>query len=290
MHVKSFGYALASVLFLQSGTTWSADLAGVDVHGSFDAQALNAYVSPRGALVYDEGVNAQFLTTLTGTFYKAPDKFINSMTVVAVGFNDLQSTLHDPEVGVWREFDYYTGVSVGFAKNWVADLGWEQFVSPGSVFRAVDIVTGTLTYKGIDIAPRTTLNPYLTGFYSPSGGSAVGVGQAGKTGYVEVGAKPAIDLTSFPIPNTIVMPTYVQIAPRSFYGGGRTGVGLFSTTLQSVIPIPSLSRGGISVHMDIGVTYDHFFNERLVYLEQVVGQTSAGRNPVIGNIGFGFTF
>ncbi len=221
----------------------AADIAGVDVHGSFDAEALNAYVSPRGALVYDEGVNAQFLTTLTGTLYKSQTNFINSFTLVAVGFNDLQSTLNDPNVGVWREFDYFAGFNVKFADHWSVDFGGEQFISPGGIFRAVNILTGTLTYRGITIAPNTTLNPYINGWYSPSGGSAVGVGQAGQTGYVELGVKPTIDLTSFVIPNTITIPTYIQVAPKTFYGGNVTGVGLFSTTVQSVIPPAEAVRG-----------------------------------------------
>jgi hypothetical protein len=60
----------------------------LDIHGFFDVQFKNDYITPRGLLVTNTGLTTQVLSGLVLDLYKNPNGFINKVSFVGGTWND----------------------------------------------------------------------------------------------------------------------------------------------------------------------------------------------------------
>src|SRR5947207_1765810 len=92
---------------------------GLDIHGFVDFSFKNAYITPRGLLVHRTGLTTQMLMGLSGDIYKNSSGFINTVSFYGGVWSDLWSKQNHPAVGPWNEFDWFAGVKIGFAQDWM---------------------------------------------------------------------------------------------------------------------------------------------------------------------------
>src|SRR6202171_5534636 len=110
----------------------------LDIHGFFDLSFKNDYITPRGLLVSNTGLTTQILMGLVFDVYKNPGGFINDVSIVAGGWNDLWSKQGDfvfpngtrEAVGAWNEFDWFVEGDFKFAQYWKFGVQYIEFIPP----------------------------------------------------------------------------------------------------------------------------------------------------------------
>src|ERR1700738_3778488 len=134
----------------------------LDIHGFFDVQFKNDYITPRGLLVTNTGLTTQALMGQVLDLYKDPNGFINKVSFTVGPWNDLWSEQRQPFVGAWNEFDWFVGTDVVFARDWTFSAVMVQFLSPPTNFHTEPNAESTLKYsdKGFAMLP-IAINPYV---------------------------------------------------------------------------------------------------------------------------------
>ena len=118
----------------------------LDIHGFFDVQFKNDYMTPRGLLVTNTGLTTQALMGLVLDLYKDQNGFINKVSFTGGTWNDLWSEQRNPFVGAWNEFDWFLQTDVVFARDWTFSAQLVQFLSPPNNFRTETNAEFTLKY------------------------------------------------------------------------------------------------------------------------------------------------
>jgi hypothetical protein len=313
------GAALLSlVLACHNSETAAADLplkapppsdaaAESDIHGFFDTTFKNDYMSPRGLLLSDTGITTQILAGLTFDLYKNRTGFVNSVSVTGAVWGDLWSDQHNPAVGPWKEFDWYTSVTVGFAQNWKFGVTFYQFVSPINAFNTDSSIEYLLSYDDSKSGLPIALHPYAKLFWLLSGTSVTAVGKNGDTFDIELGIVPTLDLKGYGLPVIVTAPTWFTVGPASFWNRDATGTGpsvlssvdtgnfgVISTGLTAKIPLTFVPARLGNWYVDGGFQYYHLINDSLLLAQTVTGAApslaAAHRDVVVGFAGVGFTF
>ena len=296
----------------------------LDVHGFFDTSFKNDYITPRGLLVTNTGLTTQVLSGLVLDIYKDKMGFINDVSIYAGVWNDLWSKQHDPHVGPWNEFDWFTGVDIKFAQNWKFGVQYIEFLPP-----AADLITSfprternvefSLSYDDSWVGWPIAFHPYAKLFYAAEGPSTVVLGKGGDTFDVELGAVPTLDTQKYTgIPLVLTAPTWVTVGPTDYWNrnDGTTNfcgpasdlacplsnTGVVSTGLTGKLAIDSVipKRLG-SWYIDAGVQYYHILNDALLAAQIFTGAAGGAanvlgtfpnshRDVVVGFAGFGFGF
>jgi hypothetical protein len=280
----------------------------LDIHGFFDVQFKNDYITPRGLLVTNTGLTTQVLTGLVLDLYKDPNGFINKVSFTVGSWNDLWSEQRQPFVGAWNEFDWFIGTDVVFARDWTFSAQLVQFLSPPNNFHTETNAEFTLKYsdKGFGMLP-VAINPYVRLWWAASGDSNVVVGDKGNTYYVEFGMTPTLDLTKQGTPLILTAPTWTSVGPSTYWNRGITGCGpsvftpcaasnqgVFSTGLKGTVPLTWVPARLGKWYVDAGVQYYYLINDSLLLAQTFTGTASsfatAHRDVVVGMVGFGFGF
>jgi len=280
----------------------------LDIHGFFDVQFKNDYITPRGLLVTNTGLTTQVLDGLVLDLYKNPNGFINKVSFTVGTWNDLWSQQGNPVVGAWNEFDWFLGTDVVFARDWTFSAVMVQFLSPPNNFRTETNAEFTLKYsdKGFGMLP-IAINPYVRLWWAATGDSNVVVGDKGNTYYVEFGMTPTLDLTKQGTPLILTAPTWTSVGPSTYWNRGITGCGpsvftpcaasnqgVFSTGLKGTVPLTWVPARLGKWYVDAGVQYYHLINDSLLLAQTFTGTASsfatAHRDVVVGMVGFGFSY
>lgn len=280
----------------------------LDIHGFFDVQFKNDYMTPRGLLVTNTGLTTQVLSGLVLDLYKDKNGFINKVSFVGGTWNDLWSEQHNPFVGAWNEFDWFIGTEVVFARDWTFSAQLVQFLSPPNNFHTETNAEFTLRYsdKGFGVLP-IAINPYVRLWWAASGDSNVVVGDRGNTYYVEFGMTPTLDLTKQGTPLILTAPTWTSVGPASYWNRGITGCGpsvfspcelsnqgVFSTGLKGTIPLTFVPARLGKWYVDLGVQYYHLINDSLLLAQTFTGTAgsfaTAHRDVAVAFAGFGFSY
>lgn len=314
--VASFVFAA----FMAVGTASAADLADIplkasppsppptsDIHGFFDVGFSNDYITPRGLLVTNTGLTTQIAAGLSADVYKNKSGFINTITVYGGVWNDLWSAQNNPIVGSYNEIDWWAGGKVRFAKDWIIDAQYIEFLSPPHNFSTERHVTAALTYDDTSWKLPVQLKPYIRGWYETSGPSDVTTGRGGGSGYVEFGATPTFDATKLGWGVILTAPTWVSVGPKNYWTAsaatvcgtigspcGTSNAGLFSTGLLATIPLTWIPKNFGNWSVRGGFQYYHLLNDYLLQGQVNTGTASnfsaAKRDIVAGLAGIGFNF
>lgn len=278
---------------------------GSAIHGFTEFTFTNDYVTPRGLLVTNTGLTTQILSGLAFDLYKGTG-LISNVTFTGGIWSDLWSEQNDPKVGSFNEFDWFAGLTVRFAKDWVFGAQFIQFQSPPQHFSTESNLELKLGYDDSWLKWPVTFNPYVKYWYEASGSSNVVEGKTG-TGYVEFGMEPTYTIKDNYRPITLTMPTWVSVGPSDYWNDGATGCGavsttpcaksnggVFSTGLTAKMPLTFVSPAYGNWYVKAGFQYYYLINDSLLLAQTATGTASsyedAHRDVVVGFGKIGFTW
>jgi len=261
------------------------------IHGFNDVSIKNAYVTPRGLLVTNNGLTTQ---TLNGLVLDAfhPAGPVDDISLVAGVWNDLDAGQHSPTVGAWNEFDWFVGANFEVRKVLTLGVTYIEFLSPPGNFKPEHNIEFSAKFDDSAWLKPISLQPYAKLFYEVSGPSTVVTGDAGGTFDVELGAVPTLDLHPYGLGATLTAPSWFTVGPASYWGGTQN-FGVISTGLTATVPLTAMPKawGGWNFHL--GVQYYHMINDQLLVAQQLIGTAGGGsghRDFVVGFAGLGVNF
>jgi hypothetical protein len=300
------GPALAADLTVKAPPQPVAAFTPSDIHGFFDVSFGGDYVTPRGVHVTGTGLTTQIDTGLSADVYKNKNGFINKISLYGGVWNDLWSEQNSPTVGSWKEFDWFIGGKVQFARSWIADVQYVEFLFPAGGVSTQRNLQTTLMYDDTSWGLPVQLKPYIRGWYQFSGPSNVLVGKNGDSGYVEFGATPTLDLTKRGLGVIFTAPTWVSVGPKDYWNRGVAGcgtiatpcaasnAGVFSTGLTATVPVTWIPSNFGHWSVRGGFQYYHLMNDSLLLAQTLIGTassyTTAKRDIAIGFAGLSFNF
>jgi len=249
------------------------------VHALLNVEVSDAYITPRGLVVQNNGVVVQPLLILFWDLYSAGKDstgFIDDVTLNTGIWNSIHSNKEGATPSYWREIDPFAGFTVKFDKKWVFDIGYTAFKSTSDDYKTSTNLDLKLTYHDTWFE-KVSINPYVEFFDEVNNKATVSLGGTlHDTGYYfQIGATPA-----YTIPGTKVkleLPSYFTLVSSNFYhkfsgADGGSGVGLYTTELKATMPLPvSPAYGFWSAY--VGVQYYHLLNDGLIDGNQALGAT-----------------
>lgn len=153
---------------------------------------------------------------------------MNITAGTAVDFNPNRQA---PNTSDFNEFDYFIGVSGMVAKRVKLGVQYSQFISGQNAYADAKNIEFSVGYVDGAADAKFHVNPYAKLFWSVDGVSTAGLGKAGNTFDVEIGAVPTVSLGSV----TLLAPTWFTVGPKSYFGPIDDGnFGVFSTGLKVV--------------------------------------------------------
>jgi hypothetical protein len=279
----------------------------LDVHGYLEFQFASNRITPGGLRIYpDRGYLYHIDIGLSIDLYKNPTGFINKFQVYGGIWNEFWSS--PPEGGQqWQERDWWVGFTVGFAQHWSFSFSHVQFKLPGGP--TAYNYAFSLGYDDSHLGYWLTFNPFINVFYNAAGFTNIPTGT--NTYRVEIGVKPSFSLQKgWDIPLTVTFPTWVTVAPDSYYNRndgttdlcGTTGtmpcslsnLGMVSTGLQLRYALTQVPKRLGNWYVRGGVQYYHLFNDALLASQVILGAANnyddAERDAFVWTGAVGFTF
>ena len=283
----------------------------LDVHGFLDVTVASTRVTGGGFLLYPTSSTLLQITNgISLDLYKDPTGFINKVSIYGGIWNELYEASPPPGVRHWQEFDWWAGISVGFAKHWTISAESLNFVFPGG--GTAYNYNFALSFNDSFLNWPVVFNPYVSLFYNDSGGSTVVLGKTSGGYRVTLGMNPTIDFSKpYGIPLTIWFPTSVVLAPTEFWNrnDGTTNfcgatstlpcaldnVGFVTTGIQAKYTLESFIPKRLGTwYVKAGVQYYHIVNDALLAAQAFNFATNsfpgAKQDVVLVNGGFGFSY
>lgn len=261
----------------------------LEIHGYVETQVKSSFITARGTVVADKGVEVEPVGGLTFDLYHGTG-LITNISATAGVLNCVNSSLRIPNAGAWFDIEYFARTNFVIAKRIDFTVQYIAFDSPGAAFATDNNVEFTLAYNDMGMLMHDfAVHPYTRLFYNVSGTSTTILGRNGNTFDVEVGFIPTYIWKAIPnYPVTFSLPTYVTVGPKNFWGSS-TNVGVFTTSLAASVPLSFLASRYGKWHMDCAISYYDLINSNLVRAAQALGN-SGDRSRFVGEIGMGFEF
>lgn len=182
------------------------------ISGDLGVNFVSQYVS-RGYVLENQSVIAQPYADLYFKLFEG-DGFINSITLNMGIFASIHEEHTDAgdfgggssTTGAWYEFDWYPGISVGFAKNFTLTGTYLQFLYPNDGFPSQQLVQLKLAYNDADLLGAFSLSPYVKAEYF--------IENPDQAFYYEVGIAPGFEFK----PVKVTFPITAGFGSNEFYG------------------------------------------------------------------------
>jgi hypothetical protein len=277
---------LCSLLSVQASAAESSIF-----HGLLDLRFSNAYITPRGLIVEDEGLVFQPLFLLFADLYQSNGP-LSSVTASVGIWNSMHS--HVPE-GVnsstdnWNEMDFLSGLAFTFYRDWTFGVSYQYWVSPIDAFASASILDMTFSYSDHFLervmTGKWSLNPYVRLFIELHNKATVS--STDESYYIELGIGPKYVFDGYPL--TLELPTYVTFPGHDFYSESST-LGLVGTGLKVTAPLTSIPERYGKWSLYAGFRYYHFFNDGIVAGNRLLPPGSTNRDPLqaIGGVALAF--
>jgi hypothetical protein len=261
--------ALSACLVAGDAMAQESAAEGPEISGNFSVWTGNDYVTPHGLVATTRGTTIQTDgsvtlkldsgVTLTGgvwtDFNPGYDKLANTRTV--------------------NETDPYFAVTLPVTDKLALTAKYVAFIGNNLPETAHNVA---LVAGYSDGGPNSafSVNPYAVFFYEVDGSSVIGVGKAGNTWDVWLGATPTLKLDGV----TLAAPTWVTVGPKSFFGAIDDGnVGVVSTGLKVIKPISLGPKAG-NWAIFANVQYYHLANDNLRLVKSVLNRGDSGSDTV----------
>jgi hypothetical protein len=246
-------------------------------------QFSDKYLTPRGMIVHDSGLDFQTLVLGFLNVYQG-DSFVSDVTLVPGVWNDFSSdgvSVHAPFGGSpkthWVEIDPIAGVSVGFAKHLKLDVTYTAFN-----MQILDIGTSQhldtkLEFDDSSYLKAFALHPYFEYWQELENkataadvpylvdplGKHLGPGP-GSSYYFEVGAAPSYTFNKIDL--KLELPCRVLLPNKDFYGeyyGSSSTVGLYEVGIKGSLPLKFMPQGYGYWSFSAGFNYMNLVDKNL---------------------------
>jgi len=253
-------------------------------HALSNFEFSNAYLTPRGMIVTEEGLTFQWLLLGLLNIYKG-DGFVNDFTLVGGMWNDFntQGVSVNPPFGSspktsWVEIDPIGGVSVGFAKNFRLDLTYTAFNMEILGIPTSQHLETKLSFDDSSYLKAFALHPYMIYWQELSGKATaarvpyqVFLGEDGPPSsfYFEFGVTPSYTVKKIDL--KFEAPLRMIMAGEDFYGeyyDDSSTVGLYEVGLRATIPLKFVPPGYGNWSFHAGFRYQGFVDENLQGMQQ----------------------
>jgi len=177
------------------------------ITGDIGANIVSQYIT-RGYVQENQSAIVQPFADLYFKLYEG-EGFINSLTLTL----GVWASIHEERTFAapgsttpsWYEFDYYPGISVGFAKNFTLSVSYQEYLSPSDAFATSRLIQTKLAFADKDFLGAFALNPYVKAEYffdAPD-----------DAWYFEVGIAPSVPVG----PATLTFPVIAGFGTNEFY-------------------------------------------------------------------------
>jgi hypothetical protein len=266
----------------------------------------DAYLTPRGMIVQDDGLTFQPLLLGFVNVFKS-DSFVNDVTLVGGVWNDFatepvsrQAPFGSEPKTHWVEIDAIAGVSLTLMKQLKLDMTYSVFN-----MQILDIPTSQnlevkLTLDDSPWLKQFSLRPYFM-FWAELSEKAtaarvpynVFLGEAGpgEGFYFELGVTPGYTFSKYQV--RVEAPLRVLLPDSNFYGeyyGPSSTVGLYELGLKGSVPLKFIAPGYGNWNFHVGFRFQDFIDDNLQGMQQfnAPGKAVSNITQVYGGIGIFF--
>lgn len=253
-------------------------LAEVDeesnVHFLFQFDFSDAYITPRGLYVENQGLVFQPLLLSFWNIYSNDDAFLNDITVTAGVWNSFHTRESGADPGNWNEVDPIFGVAYGLGEYLKFETNFTAFRSmvesyPTSYHMELKLSVNDSSWMG-----PFALNPYL-GYWQELDNKATVVfnpATSSESYYFTLGVNPGFKVGDV----KFEFPTYVNLVGEDFYqqfsgAPGGDGAAVFGSEAKVSVPLKFIPKDYGFWNAYAGVKYYHLDNAGLLDGNQVLG-------------------
>lgn len=274
------GIALSFVMAACAvGTAHAQEAEGPVLSGSLDVWVGNDYVTPHGLVATTRGLSVQQTAQATLALPSGVALTAGVWADFNPGYDPLANTKEINEV------DPFVALTVPVTKRLSLTAKYVAFVGD-NLPRTAHNVALVASYSDGSPDRRLSINPYAVFFYEVDGSSVIGVGKAGDTFDVWLGATPTLKLDGL----TISAPTWMTLGPKSFFGPIDDGnLGLMTTGLKLTKPIGLGPRAG-KWSVSASLQYYHLANDNLRMVKGALNRGDTGADHIQFGLGLNVGF
>lgn len=255
------------------------------VHVLVNVDVSNAYITPRGLNVENQGVVFQPLVLIFWNLYNNPDGFINDVTLTTGVWNSIHTRQSGADPSHWNEIDPIGGLTVKFAKALSLDVFWSAFQSQTDSYDTSNNLSVKLTWND-QFFKNFSINPYVEYWHEISDKATVVFNPAtsDESYYFSIGINPTLKFDTFPL--TFSLPTFVNICGDDFYQrfdgtSGGSGLAVFSTAFKVSTPLSFIPKGYGNWTAYAMVQYYHLENDGVLDGNQVLGADASREEDLL---------
>lgn len=271
------------------------------VHFLFKIEIANAYITPRGMIVHNEGLAIQPLFLMFIDLYKGGG-FFHDLKLVGGVWNDLSTSgvsEHAPFGSTpktnWVEIDPILGISAGLGKHFTLDVTYIPFAMQILDIGTSQHLESKLSFDDSEYLGPWAMHPYFSywqeldnkataadvprAVLGPSARSGKHP-QPGSSHYFEFGITPSYTFKDFGNLK-VEAPCRVMFPDSRFYGeyyGKSSTVGLFELGMKATLPMPWVAKGYGHWSTYTGFKYQYYVDKNLANMNSFNAPGSSTRD------------
>lgn len=234
----------------------------------------DAYITPRGLNVENQGLVFQPLLLSFWNLYSDKDNFINDVSLTAGVWSSFHTRESGADPGNWNEWDPILGLTFGLGENFKFETNYTAFKSMVDSYPTSHHLELKLKFDDSKWLGEFALNPYVAYWQELENKATVAFNPAtsDESYYFTLGVNPGVKLG----PVKLEFPTYINLVGSEFYqkfdgSGGGSGVGVFGTEIKASVPLTFIPKEAGFWTGYVGVKYYHLSNDGLLDGNQVLG-------------------
>ncbi len=293
-------------LHAQEGEIVDPPPAKSRVNALLNLEFADAYLTPRGMIVQDDGLTFQPLLLGFVNVYKS-DGVFNDLTLVGGVWNDFASepVSKQPPFGSepkthWVEIDPIAGISMTFMKHLKVDVTYTAFNMQVLGIPTSQHLETKLSFDDTPWLKQFALHPYFI-YWAELDGKAtaarvpyqVFLGENGPPSsyYFEFGVTPGYTFDKWSL--RIDAPVRLLLPNSNFYGeyyADSSTLGLYEVGLKATLPLKFVSKSYGNWNFHLGFRFQNFVDENLQGMQQfnAPGHAVSNITQVYGGIGIFF--
>ncbi len=236
------------------------------LHGLFQLDVSDHYITPRGLNVENEGVIFQPLALLFVDLYSEPDAFLNSVSMTLGIWNSIHTEESGADPGNWNELDPIFGLTFKFADKFQLDTNFTRFESMVDSYPTSSHMEIKLSYDDSDLFGPFALHPWVAYWLELENKSTVvfDPSRSSESFYFTLGVAPSFNIgkVKFEFPN------FINLVDDDFYqqidgSPGGSGLAVFCSSVKASVPLDFIPKNMGFWTFYAGVKYYHLNNDGL---------------------------
>jgi len=234
----------------------------------------DAYITPRGLNVENQGLVFQPLLLSFWSLYSNKDTFINDVSLTAGVWSSFHTRESGADPGHWNEWDPILGLTFGLGDYLKFETNYTAFKSMVDSYPTSHHLELKLKLDDSKWLGDFALNPYIAYWQELENKATVAFNPAtsDESYYFTLGVNPAVKLG----PVKLEFPTYINLTGSEFYQefdgtGGGSGLAVFGTEVKASVPLTFIPKEAGFWTGYVGVKYYHLSNDGLLEGNQVLG-------------------